>query len=232
MHVQSAFSEDDEEVLCGLIRRAPLATLIVHTDQIEANHLPLMLGSNAGQRVLRGHIPKANDLWQRLDGSVAGLAVFQGPQAYITPAWYPSKREHGKVVPTWNYVIAHVRGVLRAVHDRQWLRQQVNDLTNQQESVATTSATPWQVSDAPDDYIEKLLRTIVGVELAVESMVGKWKLSQNKSARDHAGVSAGLLERGSSNDIAMTELMTEQTAEQMEEPIEGAEDASSSHPKQ
>ena len=129
-------------------------------------------------------------------------------------------------------MIAHVRGVLRAVHDREWLRQQVHDLTNQQESVTSTSATPWQVSDAPDDYIEKLLGTIVGVELTVESMVGKWKLSQNKSARDHAGVTAGLLERGSSDDIAMTELMTEQTAEQMAEPIEGAEDASSSHPKQ
>lgn len=209
MHVQAAYEESDTEALSQLIRTHPLATLIVHTDQIEANHMPMILSGRKDpgdqQTVLCGHIPRANELWRHLDVGSMGLAVFQGPQAYITPAWYPSKTAHGKVVPTWNYAIVHVRGHVRAVRDREWLLQHVNELTDQQEAASTTpTSAAWKVSDAPDEYIEKLLSTIVGIELTIESMTGKWKMSQNKSATDRAGVSAGLLERGTSDDVAMS----------------------------
>src|SRR5262249_22309736 len=137
---------------------------------------------------LVGHVARANPLWRDADnGSV--LAVFQGAQAYVSPSWYPSKAATGQVVPTWNYTVAQAHGKLRAIDDAEWLRALVGSLTQQHEG---NRAAPWHVSDAPDDYIDKMLRAIVGIEIAVHRLEGKWKHSQNRSTADRQGVAEGL----------------------------------------
>jgi transcriptional regulator len=142
--------------------------------------------------VLYGHVARANPHWQSLsDGEV--LAIFQGPHAYISPAWYPSKREHGRVVPTWDYIAVHAQGHARVFDDAQSLRKLLDALTQQQES---SRPTPWKVSDAPDDYIEDAMRAIVGFELTLTRIEGIWKVSQNRPAADRAGAATGLREGG------------------------------------
>ena len=137
---------------------------------------------------LRGHVARANPVWREAAGAQV-LAAFQGPQAYITPSWYPSKAASAKVVPTWNYAVVHARGTLRVTEDAAWLRALVGRLTDVHEA---SRAHRWQVDDAPADYIEQMLRAIVGIEIEITSLQGKWKVSQNRSAADRAGVAAGL----------------------------------------
>jgi transcriptional regulator len=132
------------------------------------------------------------------------LAVFHGPQAYVSPNWYPSKREHGKVVPTWNYTMVQARGTLRAVDDAPWVQALVTQLTDRHES---TQAAAWAVSDAPDDYIQQMLRAIVGIEIELTSLVGKWKVTQNRSLADRLGVAAGLSDTPDDNARAMAALV-------------------------
>jgi transcriptional regulator len=136
---------------------------------------------------LRAHVARANPVWR--DGAGDALVIFQGPALYVTPSWYPSKREGGKVVPTWNYAVVHASGVLRAIDDATWLRAFVTRLTDRHEG---RRAAPWKVTDAPADYVDKMLTAIVGIELPVARLVGKWKVSQNRPAADRAGVIAGL----------------------------------------
>jgi transcriptional regulator len=153
-----------------------------------ADHMPLEYDATAGPHgTLRGHVARANPLWQRRRAADAGGVP--GPQAYVTPGWYPSKREHGKVVPTWNYTMVHARGPLRAVEDAPWLRDLVGRLTDHHEAARTT---PWAVDDAPDDYVQQMLRAIVGIEIELTALVGKWKVSQNRADTDRAGVAAGM----------------------------------------
>ena len=200
MYLPSHFAETRPEVLHALVRAQPLAVLVTHgAEGLEANHVPLLLDVGpAGETALLGHVARANPVW-RLDGAEA-LAIFQGPQAYVSPSWYPSKREHGKVVPTWNYVTVHAYGRLRVHDDPAWLRRLLDRLTTQMEA---PRAQPWAVGDAPADYLEKMISMVVGVELRVERLEGKWKVSQNQPAANRAGVIVGLDAMGGADEAAM-----------------------------
>jgi transcriptional regulator len=188
MYLPKHFEQADPEALHALMRDHPLATLVSLQDGVLcADSLPLEF--DAATSTLRGHVARANPLWQAA-GAAPVLAVFNGPQAYITPNWYPGKAEHHKVVPTWNYTVVQAHGVLRAVADAPWLHGLVSGLTAQHES---RQARPWAVSDAPEDYVQHMLRAIVGIEIPVDRLVGKWKISQNRSASDRQGVADGLL---------------------------------------
>jgi len=191
MYLPSHFEESREEVLHALVRSHPLCTLITQSAQgLLANHIPMLLRKVAGQPpCLVGHVARANAVWHSSTPGAEVLAVFQGPQLYISPAWYPSKQEHGKVVPTWNYAVVHAHGVLQVHEEPEWIRAQVHELTQQQEQ---PRASPWSVDDAPRDYTDKLLQALVGIEIRVTRWVGKWKVSQNQPAQNRAGVVAGL----------------------------------------
>ncbi|MEM1435367.1 MAG: FMN-binding negative transcriptional regulator [Pseudomonadota bacterium] len=212
MYTPSAFGESDPAVHASLIREHPLATVItVGGAAPDAFHLPLVLNREAGPLgVLEGHLPRANPVSQQAAGGIAALAVFQGPQGYISPAWYPGKRAHGRVVPTWNYAVVHVRGVLRTIDDPAWVRAQLDALTRQQEADA---AEPWQVSDAPAPFTDRQLEALVGLELRIESSVGKWKMSQNRSAADQQGVIDGLEARGDSTSLELAGLVARRSGQ-------------------
>jgi transcriptional regulator len=187
MYLPKHFEQNDRAALIALMRERPLATLIVAApDGPTADLIPLEFDDAAN--ALRGHVARANPLWKH--AGAQALAVFTGPEAYISPGWYASKREHGKVVPTWNYTMVQARGTLRAVDDAPWLRALVGRLTDHHER---TQATPWAVNDAPDDYVQQMLRAIVGIEIPLDGLVGKWKVSQNRSAADREGAALGLV---------------------------------------
>ena len=191
MYVPRHFAETRVDVLHDLIRRHPLGTLVVAGPEgMEASHVPFEIDSDpAPFGTLRCHVARANPIWQQISPDRSVLIVFQGEHAYVSPSWYVAKQENGKVVPTWNYAAVHAYGVAKPVQDAAWLRRMVEDLTNRHEHGRTE---PWQVSDAPADYVEKLLGAIVGVEIPVTRMLGKWKFSQNRSTADREGVIAGL----------------------------------------
>jgi transcriptional regulator len=197
VYVPKHFSETRMDVLQAFTERHAFATLVAVTREgLTANHLPLTSRlSPDGTGVLRGHIARANSLWREVENGAAVLAIFDGAHSYVSPSWYPSKREHGKVVPTWNYATVHVSGKIRFIEDAGWLRQFVTSLTDVQEE---GRADRWHVSDAPSDYIEAMLRAIVGLEIDVTRVVGKFKGSQNRSDADRAGVAAALRAEGRS----------------------------------
>lgn len=206
MHVQPQFEESRPVILHGLIQNHSLATFIIVQDgEIVVNHMPLLVSVDEGEfGVLRGHLPIGNSLWQSFDGASKAVAVFHGPSSYITPSWYPSKHQHGKAVPTWNYVVVHAHGLPVAVRDPAWLLEHLNELTNKQE---LSQQLPWKVSDAPEDYTEKMLRGIVGIEMPITLLEGKWKVSQNRPEADRIGVAAGLRNQGDENALAMESLV-------------------------
>jgi transcriptional regulator len=197
MYLPSHFSEARVDVLRAFVRDHPLGLLVTQSRAggIDANSIPFILDAAADEPgVLRAHVARANPVWTTARDDVDALVVFQGPQGYVSPAWYPSKAAHGKVVPTWNYLMVQARGRLRAIDDRAWLRDFVTRLTDRHESAR---AAPWAVSDAPADFIDTMLGAIVGIELTLSSLVGKWKASQNRSEADRDGVAAGVeRERG------------------------------------
>lgn len=197
MYVPRQFEETRSEILHGLIRDYPLGTLVTAGPQgLEANHLPFEL--DAEQGVLRAHVARSNPVWQT--PAADALAIFQGPSAYVSPSLYPSKAEHGKVVPTWNYIAVHVAGPLRVIDDAAWLRAMVDRLSVRFESGRPM---PWKVEDAPDDYLRKLLTQIVGIELRIARITGKWKMSQNQPQANRLGVEAGLrAEGGAAAEVA------------------------------
>ena len=207
MYLPKHFEQPDLDAMARLLAAHPLATLAWNSaDGLTAEHLPLMWERGAGDGplgTLRGHVARANPLWREAAGA-AVLAAFQGPQAYITPSWYPSKAATAKVVPTWNYAVVHARGSLRVTEDAAWLRALVGRLTDTHEA---SRAHRWQVDDAPADYIEQMLRAIVGIEIEVTRLQGKWKVSQNRSAADRAGVAAGLESLDSDDTRAMAGLV-------------------------
>ena len=212
MYDVDAFREDRIEVLHALIKTHPLATLIVTTAEgLEANHIPLLVDAEpAPFGVLRGHVARANPVWRAFNVDTEVLAVFQGPQGYITPSWYPSKAQHGKVVPTWNYAMVHAYGPLKIVEDAEWLRNLVTRLTESQESrrrKESPSDKPWHVTDAPAAYIDTMLKAIVGIEIPVRRMQGKWKMSQNRLPQDRDGVIEGLEARGDEASRAMLDAL-------------------------
>jgi transcriptional regulator len=206
MYVPTHFEETRVEVMHELMCSHPFATLVTLTSQgLNANHIPLELQADpAPFGTLCGHIARANPLWRELSSDVNALAIFQGANRYISPAWYPTKEETGKVVPTWNYAVVHAHGPLRVIEDRDWLRQLVGRLTDHHES---NRSQPWSVSDAPGDYIEKTLDAIVGLEMPIVRLIGKWKVSQNRPAKDQAGVVENLLREGDESSKAMADLV-------------------------
>ena len=203
MYVPAQFEETRPEVLRELIRRHPLATLVSQRpDGLNADHVPLIV--DGALATLRGHVARANPVWREVAGGSPVLAIFQGPDHYVSPAWYPAKAEHGKVVPTWNYVVVQVRGTITWQEDAAWLRAFLDALTDQQES---GRAEPWQVADAPSTYIDRMLKAIVGFEIAIGSIAGKWKLGQNRSDADRAGIVAGLADEDTAEARRMRELL-------------------------
>lgn len=205
MYIPAHFDEPRLDVLHELMRARPLATLVtLSSGGLDANHIPLHLDAAASPLgTLRGHVARANPVWRDVvDGEV--LAIFQGADAYVTPAWYPAKRETGKVVPTWNYAVAHAHGRLRVIDDAVWLRAHLEALTAHQEQAA---AAPWRLSDAPREFADKLIEAVVGIEIVITRLSGKWKLSQNQGAPNRAGVVAGLRARGKPKDREMAAMV-------------------------
>ncbi len=201
MYLPAHFNQTDARALHALMLEHPLATLVTLQNGLpSADHVPLEF--DAHTQTLRGHVARANPLWQAAAGQPV-LAVFSGPQAYITPSWYATKAATHKVVPTWNYTVVHAQGTLRAIEDAPWLHDLVTRLTAHHEA---PRAMPWAVADAPADYVQQMLRAIVGIEIAVDTLVGKWKISQNRSEADRLGVAAGLAE-GSAPARAMAALV-------------------------
>ena len=190
MYLPKHFEQGDATALQSLMREHPLAALVsTGAAGLTADHIPLEYDPTAGTHgTLFGHVARANPLWQQAHGTPV-LAVFQGPQIYVTPSWYPSKAITHKVVPTWNYAVVHAHGVLEAVDDAPWLHALVTRLTHHHES---RRALPWAVADAPADYVQQMLGAIVGIRIPLAQLVGKWKVSQNRSEADRLGVAQGL----------------------------------------
>ena len=201
MYLPRHFEETRVEVMHALMRAHPLGLLVTHGgDGLQANSIPFLVDTSPAPRgTLVAHVARANPLWREAAGTQV-LVVFQGPQAYVSPGWYASKAEHGKVVPTWNYVMVQARGRLRAIDDAAHLHALVSRLTATHEAGREK---PWGVDDAPRDYIAATLKAIVGIEIEIEALVGKWKVSQNRSSADRAGVAAGLAALGHDDAVAM-----------------------------
>ncbi|MEW5710634.1 MAG: FMN-binding negative transcriptional regulator [Pseudomonadota bacterium] len=206
MYIPKHFSEPRVDVLHQLIRARPLSTLVtLSSSGLNANHIPLHLSMEPGPfGTLRGHVARANPIWNDITRDIEALAIFHGPDAYITPSWYPSKAETGKVVPTWNYAVAHAYGTLRVVDDPIWMRAHLSELTTHNEAAFPE---PWHLDDAPSDFTEKLIGAIVGIEIVITRLIGKWKVSQNQPAENRAGVVRGLRASAVSDAIDMAALV-------------------------
>lgn len=207
MYQPALFREERLDVLHGAMRAHPFGLLVSVGPDGEpvANAIPWLLDADAGDKgTLRGHLARANPHWKLLAGGGRVLIVFQGPISYVTPSWYESKKEHGKVVPTWNYVMVQARGRVVVHEEADWLRGQVGALTERHEAGRTD---PWAVSDAPDEFVAGQLRAIVGIEIVIESLEGKWKVSQNRPVADRVGVAAGLMADDPAGNAAMVGLV-------------------------
>lgn len=193
MYLPSHFAETRTGVMQELILAHPLGTLVtVAPDGLNANHVPFEYDPYLPPfGTLRAHVARANPVWQEFSKDVEPLVIFQGPQTYITPSWYQTKNETGKVVPTFNYMVVHAYGAMRAIEDAAWLRDFVGKLTDRFESPRVQ---PWAITDAPEDFIAMQLRAIVGIEIQLTRLTGKWKVSQNRPPADQLGVVAGLRE--------------------------------------
>ncbi|HVY18954.1 MAG TPA: FMN-binding negative transcriptional regulator [Bauldia sp.] len=203
MYQPTHFREDDPAVQHALIRAHPLGLLVTTgASGLQANHIPFVFDAAGG--LLQGHVARPNAQWQDFDPEIEALVVFQGAEAYITPSWYATKAETGRVVPTWNYAVVQVRGKMRAIEDRDWLRAQIEALTRAQEGGREHQ---WHVGDAPEAFIEGQIKGIVGIEIAITHIDGKWKVSQNRSAADQTGVVAGLTGIGGETELAMADLV-------------------------
>jgi transcriptional regulator len=175
------------------------------TSGLIATHLPMVLSPGEGEPdILRGHVSRANPQWRELDPAIEALAIFAGPHHYITPSWYPEKSEDGKVVPTWNYAVVHAYGGVTTIEDPTWLLIHLKSLTTQHESAFPN---PWAITDAPEDYIASQLRGIVGIEIPIRRLEGKWKVSQNKSEHTKQSIEQGLEDLGTSASLAMRDLV-------------------------
>lgn len=208
MYVPRHFEENDPATLHALVGAHPLGAWVTQSQpggELLVNHVPFLLDPQQGERgTLACHVARANPVWKSFSTEVASVVVFQGAQTYVTPSWYASKREHGRVVPTWNYAVVHAHGLPRVMEDRDWLRRHLARMTDTQEAAL---ASPWRIDDAPSEHIEALLGAIVGIEIPIARLVGKWKVSQNRSAADRAGAAAGLRERGDGQSVEMAGLI-------------------------
>jgi transcriptional regulator len=196
----------DNEALISLMQAHPLgAWVCLGEGGLIANHVPFLLDRSRGTHgTLIGHVSRANPVWRELGLSTPSVVMFCGPQAYITPGWYPGHTTHGEVVPTWNYVVAHAHGVARAVHDRDWLLAMVERLTDTHEA---QHPAPWRVGEAPATYIDQLMRAIVGIEIPIDRLEGKLKASQDEALPDRLGTVQGLRDQPGDEAAAMAELV-------------------------
>ena len=217
MYVPSSNAEQRPEVMFDFIEAHPLGILVTGSDEgLFATHLPLLLDRSRGPHgTLQGHIARANRQHAIAAAEMEALVIFSGPDAYISPSFYPSKAEHGKVVPTWNYVAVHAYGRVRYTSDVQHLRAHVGRLTGHHEA---SRAEPWSVEDAPVDYVDQQLRAIVGVEIDITRLEGKWKMSQNRSAADIDGVVAGLGASEEARERMVADLVQSRRADASREP--------------
>ena len=194
MYQPPHFREDRHEVQSSLIGENPLGLLFTAgPGGLMANPVPFLLDERGPHGTLRAHVARANDQWKELLAAPACLIVFQGPQDYVSPSWYATKRETGKVVPTWNYATVHAWGEARVIEDPDWLRIQIDDLTRAMEG---RRSTPWAVDDAPAPFVAMQIRGIVGIEIPIARMEGKWKMSQNRNEADRKGVISGFRDEG------------------------------------
>ena len=209
MYIPRVNKEERVHVLHKLMEDQPFASLItMGSSGLFASHIPMVLEQNGAMGQLRCHISRANAQWRDYTASVEALAIFSGPQHYITPSWYREKQETGKVVPTWNYVVVHAYGHLKVIEDGEWLMAHLQRLTSIHEA---ESAIPWKIGDAPADYIASQIKGIVGLEMDIARLEGKWKVSQNRSAEDRKGVVQGLNELNTAESLAMKLLVEERS---------------------
>lgn len=203
MHCPRAFREERLDILHALINTHPLATLVTAGSQgLMANLIPFSLLDDGRNGILQTHMARNNSQIASLREASEVLVIFQGPQCYVTPSWYPSKADHGKQVPTWNYVMVQVKGKPTVIEDSDWLLAQLNHLTTHLES---NHDHPWKISDAPENYISAQLKGITGIEIPVSTIEGKWKTSQNRSEVDYRGVIDGL--KAAHSCTEMSEIM-------------------------
>jgi transcriptional regulator len=207
MHIPKVFQQNDSIHLQDIMVKYPFASLITHSETgVEVNHIPFFLDKSTGKAVLQGHIAKANPLWKNVKDKSDVLLVFHGPNCYISPNLYPTKKENGRAVPTWNYVAVHVKGVMLTRFDDQFKLDMLNNLTHQHEQ---NQESPWSINDAPEQYIKRMLPAIVGLEVQIESITGQWKVSQNQPEINKQGVIAGLSKEQTSDAIKIAELVQE-----------------------
>jgi transcriptional regulator len=207
MYIPTHFEETRIEVMHELMRGSPLATVVTLTsDGLAANHIPLYFAETPTPLgALQGHVARANPIWHDFAADVETLAIFQGPQTYISPSWYATKQDTGRVVPTWNYIVVHAYGKLRVIEDPAWLCAQLDKLTDHSEAGFVE---PWRVADAPAEFTEKLLSAIVGIELVISRLEGKWKASQNQPAANQASAAAVLQAQGNETAAQMAAHIT------------------------
>jgi transcriptional regulator len=208
MYNPAQFIESRTELLHAFIRKHPLAVLVSHDSTgMEATHVPMVLEAQPEPHgLLRCHVARANPQWRMLESSPSVLAIFRGAHHYITPSWYATTKEHGKVVPTWNYVAVHVYGQAKLIEGQADLLRHLRELTDQSEAAF---AQPWSVDDPPKDYIDALSTAIVGIEISITRIEGKWKASQNRPIADRQGVIQGLEALGSPQSLEMAEIVKE-----------------------
>lgn len=213
MYVPTQFREDRLPVLHEAIRRFGFGTLVTHGPSgLEASHIPLLLEDSRGPfGTLYGHLARPNPQWKNIGSGTPALAIFLGPNTYISPSWYPTKHETGKVVPTWNYLAIHAHGEAETFDDPERLRAHVTQLTNAHEGARPA---PWAVSDAPSEFIDGMLRGIVGVVIRITRLDGKWKMSQNRPDRDQASVLERLIGEGGPDQAAVADIIRNRLKEQ------------------
>jgi transcriptional regulator len=208
MYAVRHFAQLDHDVMRSYVADHPFAALVTNTsDGPNVEHLPMELDADSGSEGrLLGHVARSNPLWRAFESGPA-LAIFSAHDTYVSPDWYASKAADPRVVPTWNYAAVHVAGTLRFFHDADRIRALLARLTNHHEA---GRATPWSISDAPAEFIDQLAGAVVGVELEIERMIGKWKLSQNRATEDRAGVIAGLRREAGPGALRVADLMEAQ----------------------
>lgn len=206
MYTPAHFAEQRMDVMHDLIAHYPLGTLVtLSPDGLTADHIPFHIRQDGSRHgLLVGHVARSNPLWQHAASAAEVLVIFHGPDAYVSPNWYPTKQEHGKVVPTWNYAVVHAHGRLRAIEDPAWMRDQLEELVTRHEH---PQPHPWTIADAPADFTERLIGSIVGIEISINKLTGKWKVSQNQPEANQRGVIAGLHSSGDKKSALMAGLM-------------------------
>jgi transcriptional regulator len=202
MYLPRPFEETRPDILRAFIRENPLGTLVVMTENgLDANHIPFEFDPEpAPHGTLHGHVARSNPVWRQFSPAIEALVVFHGPQSYVSPSWYPTKQETGQAVPTWNYIVVHARGPLRAIDDSPRVRAHLEQLTAHHEAGRPH---PWHIADAPADYVSKQIGQIIAIEIPLSQLVGKWKVSQNRVERDRIGTAQGLLEEKRPGSDAM-----------------------------